>query len=1602
MPTTIDSLQIEIQSNSTNAASGIKELAKSLGELKKSGTVSTAVKNLDKLSESLRSFADASNATRSVGKLVGAMSKLKEVGSVAGIANSLSKLSVGLNALENVNIDNVAPQVQRIAEAVAPLSEVKAGGLTSMVNALSKIGKVTESLDDDKIDAFADRVAKLTAKLEPLSTKMTTIQSGLKSVNSNARSAGSSVKKMGEDVDGASVNLSSFVYIIQEAVQWLQQAIQKFKSFMAQAVEWDGISARFGRGFGDQAQETYDWIQRLNDEMGINVQQFMKYSSVYATMLTGFGVAVEDATQMALGYTELTYDIWAGYNDIYKTFDDAAEAVKSAIAGEVEPIRRAGFTIVESTLEMTAANHGLEISLANATEAQKSYLRYLTLVDQAYSQSLVGTYAKELETAEGLMRTAEQQAKSLAQAFGSLFLPLLVRAMPYVQAFIELLTDGVQAIAALFGITIQGVDWSGYNSGIGGAAEGADNLKDSVNGATEAVKELKNASIGIDELNVISPTASAGSGAGGSGGGTGFEDLDVDSLWDESIFKDINSQVDAIKEKIEGWLPAIAAVASAFGTLSLGLLLAQMGEGLEELAKMDGHVAKLKKSLYGLAIITVEAVLVFMLADEYLETGNLLPLIGEALATAAGGYLMYKGFGAKGLVFSLAVSMATQLAAITMNLADGGVEMDDPELWIQSAFTTALGGVTGGFLSYKGLTKLTTGQGAVFGVLAGLSLTLASITIGEITADGFGLESAITGALSTIAGGAAGAALVTFLGIATGGTGFLIGAAVMLAVNVIGAIVGSVSEDAEKSVEEDLLSRFGNVELSISEIRVFIEKLTPEWSKGTNHAVMLRNGVESLIKQIETQEDVLGASEWQVSVGIALTPDEISSYKTAIDIFVEACQAYVSDRGYALEVGLEATTNNESIAASAATVTAMATAELESLGKKLQGTVNKAYEDGLLDIDELEAIQTIRNDMREIVNALNASEIEAEFDMLKMNWSGVELTTESFNNLVSEWENVLENEIKPALESTVKENLKTLQGNVAYLEIALEKDPDNEKLKVQLNEAKEALENYIAENPLENLTIEAIIEGVTFAVGTLQDAFAAELERVRNEGHFDFSKKLDFAIEVRPGVKFDDGNGDIYGNIDILTGTIQGEMERASSTLSKEARKNLEAMLEAIKPTVEDLEDVAKEHRKLGKEVPKSVRDGLSDYNELRALKGDADGINYLIGQGFSQDPVFLNTLATVEGAGSNITGSLRDGLLNNLDYVTDTASGMVVGIKDSVTGKTIELTPTLVKNMEDMGVDLSKGLEKGLEKEEPTLWEKVKGWAGNVLGKMRETWDINSPSEETKELGKYLSQGLGEGMGTNAIKDKLSSMWNTAKTWWDNKKGNLKTYTPSIGSIYTKLKERWDSARDWYNNKKAKLKEYTPSIGSIYEKVYDRWKNARDWWNGKKGSFKTYTPSIGSITDKLKSAWNSAKKWWNSNVKLSTKLNIQVPTIKVKWDTATAFGKSFKYPTGFSLKFAADGGIFDQGSLIWAGERGAEVVANAGGGKTGVMNVQQMQDAVYEGVYAAVVAAMRGNNEGGSQSVNVYLDGRQITAAVEQRQRERGAAIMGNQVYSY
>ena len=158
----------------------------------------------------------------------------------------------------------------------------------------------------------------------------------------------------------------------------------------------------------------------------------------------------------------------------------------------------------------------------------------------------------------------------------------------------------------------------------------------------------------------------------------------------------------------------------------------------------------------------------------------------------------------------------------------------------------------------------------------------------------------------------------------------------------------------------------------------------------------------------------------------------------------------------------------------------------------------------------------------------------------------------------------------------------------------------------------------------------------------------------------------------------------------------------------------------------------------------------------------------------------------------------------------------------------------------------------------------------------------------------------------------------------------------------------------------------------------------------------------------KLQTAWNTAKEWFN---KQALKLKIKTPKIEVGWNydipawqaTVANFLFDKKALPFIDLNWYANGGFpGTEGQLFVANEAGPELVGKIGS-RNAVVNNDQIVSAVSEGVYAAVVAAMRASEKGGNaQSVNVYLDGKLVTRSVEKNQKERGASIMGSQVYSY
>lgn len=738
----IDKLSIDIQSNSTNASSGIDSLSKALKNLQKNSDISNAITNLNNLRKSLHAFANIPSSASKIDSLAKSLATLKKVGKI-NLGSNLDGIKRAMDSFGSINVDNVAPQIERIAGALAPLNNVKGSGFNAVMNGLKKMDSVVDSMDSGSIDRFVAKIKELDEKLDPVSQKLVAIGTALKGVNTSAVAAGGGLKTFRTHINATAMNLTNFVSVAQSVRATLQPIVQLLTRTISDAIAWDGIEYQFGNAFGEQADMYYEKITEITDALKINKQMFMESSAMATSMLIGFGVNRSDAREMGLGYTELAYDIWAAYNNVYKTMDGAdgaMAAVRSAISGEVEPIRRAGFTIVDSQLKITAANHGIAYSSEKATEAQKSYLRYLTLVDQAASKGIIGAYAKEMNTAEGQVRTFSQQLKTLSQTFGSVFLPILVKVMPWLTAFIELIGDAIIAVANFFGIDIQKVNFS---DSVGGITSGADEATSSVEDTTAALKELKNATLGIDELNVISPQTS-NSGTGSAGGGSGWDDLDIESLWDKSIYDQIQTQVEDIKEKIKGLIPIASGVAAAFGGWSLLKFLNNLDDVGIKLGKLEPTVKNLAKGLAVAGISIVVGKLVWDFTGAYLENGEWANFFSALGTTVIGSGLAYKFAGKGGLGFTLMVSGVAMLGRLVFELDEGTVDFGDPETWV-TMITGGVGTIIGGALTWKALgPTIKSGIKSMFG---SASLSSIGATIGSALSSGW---TSITSALASV------------------------------------------------------------------------------------------------------------------------------------------------------------------------------------------------------------------------------------------------------------------------------------------------------------------------------------------------------------------------------------------------------------------------------------------------------------------------------------------------------------------------------------------------------------------------------------------------------------------------------------------------------------------------------------------------------------------------------------------------------------------------------------------------------------------------------------------------------------------------------------
>ncbi|HWQ98929.1 MAG TPA: hypothetical protein VN538_12675 [Clostridia bacterium] len=111
--------------------------------------------------------------------------------------------------------------------------------------------------------------------------------------------------------------------------------------------------------------------------------------------------------------------------------------------------------------------------------------------------------------------------------------------------------------------------------------------------------------------------------------------------------------------------------------------------------------------------------------------------------------------------------------------------------------------------------------------------------------------------------------------------------------------------------------------------------------------------------------------------------------------------------------------------------------------------------------------------------------------------------------------------------------------------------------------------------------------------------------------------------------------------------------------------------------------------------------------------------------------------------------------------------------------------------------------------------------------------------------------------------------------------------------------------------------------------------------------------------------------------------------------------GRSPELKRGGIIHAAAGGGGFSMGQLFIAREAGPEIVAGIGGGRTAVMNNNQIVESVSNGVYQAVVDAMNSTAQGETGDFVVNLDGQVLLRAMRKAERSAGYQLSGSPTFA-
>jgi hypothetical protein len=643
----IDELQIEIGASSTSAEKSIDKLVSAIDKLQEATsrcTGLTKIKNqLNKLAEISEKIQNLSFGTGKISALVNEVNALNSVSvpNLNSFEKQIETLRTAASSLESM--PNVSDNISELVNAVMPLTTLGEVNINSFVNSVSRLPTVAEELNAMNFDSFANDMNRVTAAVTPLASAMSQLSSSYLSLpvniqrvvsenaelltsytrlpasmqqveNENTKIANSSTQ-----VSTAATKINTALTKVKARMLAVVYAASRLSSALADCLESSNEYVEnlnlFTVAMGDAAESALDYAEAVNEALGIDTSEWIQNQGVFKQITTGFGVVEEKANLMSKNLTQLGYDISSFFNI---DTDEAMQKLQSGISGELEPLRRLGYALDAATLQQVAYKNGIQQNINTMTQAQKSQLRYLAIMEQ--STNAMGDMARTIVTPANSMRILTQQFNQLKRAVGNIVSVFAVKLIPYLQVAIRLLTDLANELAKYWGFELPDIDYS--STGLSSATDDMDDYATSADDAADAVadtvKEVQRLA-GFDEINVLQSdtTTSSGTSTSTDTSATDTSNWDVDlpeydflsglDKQTDELYKKAKKKLDEIIKKFKSlrdWIKKNTSTIKTLAKVMAGLwALSKIAKFITKLGGVVEAWGKIKKAIGELKII---------------------------------------------------------------------------------------------------------------------------------------------------------------------------------------------------------------------------------------------------------------------------------------------------------------------------------------------------------------------------------------------------------------------------------------------------------------------------------------------------------------------------------------------------------------------------------------------------------------------------------------------------------------------------------------------------------------------------------------------------------------------------------------------------------------------------------------------------------------------------------------------------------------------------------------------------------------------------------------------------------------------------------------